>query len=277
MRGISRNPYHGSKYAPCLRPSVFALIDLLGYSALINEAERSGRQEELLNSLYAALLAGRNGLEGRGTGLPELKKYGSKDLYVLKAFTDNIVIAWPIRSDAEVELGDAITKLIYFQFSMSLKGFFVRGAIAIGNAYVDDIAVFGDALNDAYLGESKFARDPRIILTESSAAATKRHLDYYAKARHSPQARYLLQDSDGKWFLNYLEAVMIAVNEAGPFYAEFMQHKSAVEVKLQRYANDPVIFAKYAWIANYHNFYCDLHGHFFSEEHRIDTNLFTPK
>jgi len=276
-RGISRNPYHGSKYAPRLRPSVFALIDILGYSALISEAESSGEQEELLNSLYAALLAGRNGLEGKGPGLPELKKLGRKDLYVLKAFTDNIVIAWPIRSDAEVELGQAITKLTNFQFSMSLRGFFIRGAIAIGSAYVDDIAVFGDALTDAYLGESKLARDPRIILTKSSVAATKRHLDYYGNPRHSPQASYLLKDSDGQWFLNYLEAVMIAVDEAGPFYEEFVQHKSAVEAKLQRYANDPVIFAKYAWVASYHNFFCDLHARHFSEEHRIDTHLFAPK
>jgi hypothetical protein len=243
--GISRNPYHGSKNAPRLRHSVLAFIDILGYSALIEEAEREGKQEELLQRLYAALLAGRSGFEGKSRALPKIN-IGPKDSYSLKAFTDNIVIAWPIRDDAESELGRAISMLMFFQFSMSLRGFFIRGAIAVGNAYVDDIAVFGDALIAAHSGESRLARDPRIILTESSVAATKRHLKYYAKPQYSPQAQDLLKDSDGQWFVNYLESVMFAVDEVGPFYKEFEQHKDAVEAKLKKYAGDPVIFAKYA-------------------------------
>lgn len=277
MRGVSRNPYHGSKHEPRLRLSVFALIDILGYSELIRQAEANNEQEQLFNHLYSALLHGRNGIEGKSSGLPQIKRISNKDPYVLKAFTDNIVISWPIRGDAEVELGHAITTLINFQFGMSVRGFFVRGAIAIGNAYVDDIAVFGDALTAAYLGESKLARDPRIILTESAVAATKRHLKYYGNPRYSPQASDLLQDSDGQWFLNYLEAVMIAANEAGPFYEEFLEHKSAVEAKLRKHSSAPVIFAKYAWVANYHNFYCDLNDKYFSEKHKIATELFTPR
>jgi hypothetical protein len=200
-----------------------------------------------------------------------------KDFFVLKAYTDNIVIAWPIRDDAEVELGQAITKLMEFQFSMSLKGFFVRGAISLGNAYVDDIAVFGDALTAAYHGETKLARDPRIVLTEKSVAATKRHLDYYGDARFAPQTSDLLCDSDGQWFVNYLEAVMIAVDEVGPFYNEFLEHKTVVEEKLAKYASDPTIFSKYAWVANYHNYFCDLHRKHFSNEHRIDPKLLRAK
>jgi hypothetical protein len=160
---------------------------------------------------------------------------------------------------------------------MSLGGFFVRGAIAIGNAYVDDIAVFGDALTEAYAGESKLARDPRVILTKNSVAATKHHLKYYGNPNHSPQASDLLKDSDGQWFVNYLEAVMIAVDEVGPFYKEFAEHKQAVEEKLTKYGGNPVIFAKYSWVANYHNFFCDLHRKYFSEEHKINTDLFMPK
>jgi hypothetical protein len=277
MRGISRNPYHGPKNAQRLRPSVLALIDILGYSELIEEAERQNRQEEVFNELYQALLHGRNGLEGKGSGLPRIRKLANKDFYVLKAFTDNIVIAWPIRDDAEVELGQAITRLAYFQFDMSLRGFFVRGAIAVGKAYVDDIAVFGDALTEAYAGESKPARDPRVILTKNSVAATKHHLRYYGNPNHSPQASDLLKDPDGQWFVNYLEAVMIAVDEVGPFYKEFAKHKQAVEEKLNKYAGSPVIFAKYAWVANYHNFFCDLYGQYFSDEHKINAKLLRPK
>lgn len=213
-------------------------------------------------------------MEDKAEGLRDIKALLSKDFYVLKAFTDNIVIGWPIRDDAEIEIGQAISKLMNFQFSMSLRGFFIRGAISIGNAFIDDIAVFGDALTEAYTGESKLARDPRIVLTERSVVATKHHLSYYGDPRHAPQARDLLCDVDGQWFVNYLESVMIAVDEVGPFYEEFLKHKDAVESKLETYAGDPVIFQKYAWVANYHNFFCDIHSRYFSAEHRIDQRLF---
>lgn len=271
---MSRNPYHGADSSRVLRSSVFAFIDFLGYTDLIKRAEREGRQQELFGEIYDAISDGRNFLEDKHEGVLQIKEMLPKDFYVLKAFTDNIVIGWPIRSDAEVELGQAVSKLMNFQFSMSIRGFFVRGAISIGNAFIDDIAVFGDALTAAYAGEAKLARDPRIVLTEKSVAATKHHLTYYGDPKHAPQASDLLCDADGQWFVNYLESVMIAVDEVGPFYEEFAKHKDAVEVKLKMYASDPVVFQKYAWVANYHNFFCDLHSRYFSEEHRIDQKLF---
>lgn len=116
-------------------------------------------------------------------------------------------------------------------------------------------------------------------LTETTQKFVKKHLEYYGSSRFAPQASALLQDSDGQWFLNYLDWVLMAEDEVGPFYDEFMRHKSAVESKLSRYKNNPQIFSKYAWVAGYHNFFCDLHSRHFSLEHKIETELFraTPK
>lgn len=157
---------------------------------------------------------------------------------------------------------------------MSLRGFFVRGAISIGNAFVDDIAVFGDALSSAYHGETALARDPRVILTDEAVAATRKHLEYYSEPKHSPQATYLLKDADGQWFLNYLESIMIAEYEAGPFYEPLEKHKEQVEKKLAEHASNPPVFAKYAWVANYHNAFCKLYPQYFKPEHLIDAELF---
>jgi len=68
------------------------------------------------------------------------------DWFALKAFTDNIAIGWPVRDDAEAEFGDAFFKLGGFQFEMVLGGYFIRGAVSVGDAYVDEVAVFGGAL-----------------------------------------------------------------------------------------------------------------------------------
>lgn len=276
---MSRNPYENVDVTAQLRRSVFVLMDILGYTAMIQEAEHNGTQQDLLQKLHSSLSAGRNQLEEKHKAFEGLKKLTAKDRYALKAFTDNIVIAWPIIDDAEIELGSAFTKVAEFQFTMALDGFFIRGAVALGDAYVDDIAVFGDALTQAHIGESQFARDPRIILTDSAAQAVKQHLEYYHSPKFAPQVREVLCDSDGQWFVNYLDSVLIAEDEHGPFYDEFLKHKVSVEEKLSQYKDNPSIFSKYAWVAGYHNFFCDLHSRFFSNEHKINTELFqaTPK
>src|SRR5437879_6285601 len=114
----------------------------------------------------------------------------------------NIVMGWPIRSDGEAELGSAFSALSWFQFEMVNAGYFIRGAISVGNVYLDDIAVVGGGLIEVYEGESSLARDPRIILTKSAMEAVKEHLNYYGAASgggsHAPQNRELLKDADGQ-------------------------------------------------------------------------------
>jgi hypothetical protein len=171
-------------------------MDILGYTTMIQEAEHNGTQQALLQKLYSSLSAGRKQLEERHKAFESLKKLTAKDRYTLKGFTDNIVLAWPIIDDAEIELGSAFAKVAEFQFTMALDGFFIRGAIALGDAYVDDIAVFGDALTQAHIAESKFARDQRIVLTKSAVQAVEQHLKYYHSSEFAPQVREILCDSD---------------------------------------------------------------------------------
>lgn len=270
---MSRNPYIDEAQEPTLRQSVFVFMDILGYSDLMQQATKSGTQEKTLRSLHSALASSRRGLEDKDIE-PKLRELLKKDDFALKAFTDNIVIGWPVFYDAEHEFGTAFWKLAMFQFNMAIRGYFVRGAISVAPAYIDEIAVFGDALTEAYIGESKLARDPRIILTDSAVAAAKQHLNYYHPPSIAPHVRDILKDADGQWFINYLETVLIAEDEHGPFYSEFLQHKSAVEEKLALHKSNPTVWSKYAWIASYHNYFCDLHPKHFGEEHRIDVELF---
>jgi hypothetical protein len=270
---VERYPYIEQGREPTLRRSVLAFMDILGYSDLIRAPERVCKQEVTLRAIHAALRRGRGWLEDRGLS-PILRDMSAKDFYALKAFTDNVVIGWPVRDDAESEFGSAFVKLGNFQFQMILAGFFVRGALAVGDAYVDETVVFGSALIEAYDGESTLARDPRIILTTSAVAAARQHLRYYGRPDLAPHVRDVLRDSDGQWFINYLECVLWAEQEQGPFYEEFLLHKAVVESKLRDHSGNPGIWAKYAWVAGYHNFFCDLHPHYFGDEHRIDLNLF---
>ncbi|WP_150113244.1 hypothetical protein [Methylobacter tundripaludum] len=270
---MSRNPYHIEGQEPTLRQSVFVFMDILGYSELIRQSEASGNQQQVLRTLHQALAAGRAWLEDKDQP-SEMRTFIKKDRYALKAFTDNIVISWPVHDDAETEFGSAFFKLASFQFNMVTDGFFIRGALSVGDAYVDEVAVFGRALSEAHIGETTLARDPRIILTSSAVEVAKTHLNYYGNPRHAPHVREVLRDSDGQWFLNYLDCVLIAEDEHGPFYDEFLKHKMVVEDKLKEHIGNPPVWSKYAWVAGYHNYFCDLHSRHFTAEHKINVDLF---
>ena len=146
----------------------------------------------------------------------------------------------------------------------------MRGAISVGDVYIDDIVVFGNAFTEAYKGESELARDPRIVLTNSATERVKGHLKYYAENFQAPQNLQLYIDSDGQWFLNYLENLMEAVNEIGPPFAELEQHKQMIEQRLSEFRSSPEFWNKYFWAANYHNFFCSQYPEHFNESHMIN-------
>ena len=268
---MSRSPYRRNGGPPRLRRSVFAYVDILGYRDLIEASRPPGDQQGLLERLHGALSSGRKWLDDGDAPEPPGPAVGM-DRSALKAFTDNIAIGWPIagaRRDGEGELGAAFGDLAWFQLTMVNEGFFVRGAVSVGDVYVDDIAVFGEALMEAYRGESELARDPRIILTESACRHVRAHVGYYWPRHEAPQNRVLIRDTDGQWFLNYLDAIL----DPGihPFFDELERHKASVQSRLEEYRRKPGIFSKYAWAAGYHNFFCDLHGF---RDYRIDIEVF---
>jgi hypothetical protein len=51
-----------------------------------------------------------------------------------------------------------------YQLSMALDDYFIRGAISVGELFLDPNTAFGPALLEAHDLESNVARDPRVIL-----------------------------------------------------------------------------------------------------------------
>ena len=186
------NPYEREGEPPTLQQSVFAFVDILGYQQLV-QGQDELEQQALLVKLHKALSSSREWLHD-GDLAAAGRPWDKKDYVSLKAFTDNIAIGWPIegRQDGEVELGFAFSDVAAFQLTMVNAGFFIRGAISVGPVYVDEIAVFGDALLEAYKGESTLARDPRIVLTASARQSVRKHLQYYPDKHWAPQDRYVI-------------------------------------------------------------------------------------
>ena len=57
--------------------------------------------------------------------------------------------------DGESELGAAFSEIGLFQLGFAEKDLFVRGGIAIGDAYGDESLVFGVGILDAYAAEQR--------------------------------------------------------------------------------------------------------------------------
>jgi hypothetical protein len=245
-------------------------MDVLGYKQMIQGARTPSQGNKLLARLHGVLRVGRRWLEEKD----QLEPLPAKETFALKAFTDNIVVDWPVYSDGESEFAQAFFKLAYFQLEMVKAGFFVRGAVSVADAFVDEIAVFGSALNEAYMAESQLARDPRIVLTSSAVDTVRKHLDYYGTRDDCPYTRELLRDCDGQWYLNYLDCVLIPTDDGGdPWYAALLCHKRIVEEQLNQFKDQPSIWSKYMWVARYHDYFCERYSKYFPKKYRINQDL----
>jgi hypothetical protein len=284
---ISRNPYYTADEEPILIKSVFAFIDILGYKDIVLKAREDNAEPIMFRRLYNALKNGRYRLEksctnGNDKKLDDIincliESLTEKDNYFLKAFTDNIVIGFPENNNNHMCFQEIISKLARFQFEMIEKDFFIRGAVSYDDAYIDDIVVFGRALTEAYEGESNQAINPRIILTESAVNAIDPYIDRHPNLTSSDKIpsswikENLLEDSDGKWFINYLNAAFLDFFDYNrePNLEIILKHKELVENNLEKHKENNCVWSKYVWVAHYHNFFCNLHSEYLFEKHKI--------
>lgn len=246
-----KNPYSGPRGKAQLRLSVVAFLDILGFQESIRTAYRVGENHQLLKELRKALSEARQHLEA-DDGFSAT----ADAAWSVKVFTDNVVIGIPILDDGEFDLGLAFSLIGLYQYKLVRHGFFIRGGIAVGELYMDEDIVFGEALLDAYDAESRLARDPRVVLAPSALNHVRQDMCYYATIRDTPHDSELLVDADDQIFIDYL---MVPLEGAAPdrsYLKDVLRHKRTLEANLERFRSQPGYWNKYAWAANYHNAVC---------------------
>ncbi len=257
------NPYLQRDGTAVLQNSWFCFLDILGFQEFLHANDRAR-----ISRLHNLLRQGRTTLEGP----EEHVRFHGRKFHALTSFTDNIALGFPIHDDGELESAMVFGRLGEFQLNMVLNGFFVRGGVAVGEAYIDELAVYGPALLDAYKGESELARDPRIVLTDSAKALVNKHLGYYGRSAHAPQTSHLKRDRDGQWFIDYLESTIYDASDETPAvdYETVRSHKDVVAAHLNRHKDSPRIWSKYEWVALYHNDFCGRYEKLFDESFLIE-------
>ena len=167
---------------------IVAYIDLLGVTNRI----RSKDNQLAMNKLY--------NLYTFSTNLTREIQAEENQEIQFKIFSDNILIAKKLSSNA-IQRNRDIHSLLscagrFQELSASDSvGWLLRGGISIGQLFIDDVMVWGDALLKSYYLEDKVAIYPRIVIDKSV-------LDEISQ--NKLLCEYLRKDFDGLHFLNFL-------------------------------------------------------------------------
>lgn len=179
----------------------------------------------------------------------------NKDLYKCpirtKIFSDNIVFSCEIIDDEATHTLQCLYKIIhmakYIQLFALQMGFLIRGAITIGDFYIDDMLVWGNALVDTYNLESNVAIFPRIIFSEKILNIWQQYAGLDFSSRMNNLAIY--PDEDGIHYINYLKSYSRGYD--GILQTINNSHKDIS--KKYFFEKDIKVRQKYAWHLSYLN------------------------
>jgi len=149
------------------------------------------------------------------------------------------------------------------QLAMALLdlGVLVRGGVALGPLYHDGSVVFGPAIIEAYHLESRCAKFPRILVSESVFAASQEGL--VAFPDQGPQAAYrpcefLRRDSDRLYHLDCLTTALLSPPavigaDDGELARRLRKIAALIREEFQGNPRALDIRAKWGWFLDYFN------------------------
>ena len=241
--------------SPSLRPTIVCYADLLGFRAETQRAFQSGTEADFLQKIKRSLDKAYEIVRKAKTLSGAISS-----LFDMKVFTDNIVVAYPLRNpyhdDGEIELGTFLMLFARVQASLASDGYFLRGAIAYGSHYQDDDIAYGEALLEA-AGFDQSGKPPRLVIAPSVEPLIARQLSSYGNGGWAPHHQELLEDPhDEHLFINYLGVALEDFPDC-PIHSELLQaHRDSVFNGLLDHEADPHVRLKYEWLAVYNNYVC---------------------
>lgn len=233
-----------------MQPSVVCYADVLGYKQLVREAIANDEGNTFLRRIDGALRLSHQTIRQYAHGAEAPR-------FDVKVFTDNIVVGYPALNGgfAERELIEVLEVFAWFQATMAVQGFLVRGGVAFDQHYMDENVVLGPGLLDC-VGMDTSGGAPRLAFAKSAMELVDQHTGFYHGPQDAPVSRYVLRDADGVYFLNYLSTAFFNFDVSGVDLECIRGHASSIKAGLNEYAGNSGIRSKYEWAARYHNFIC---------------------
>ena len=263
----AKSAYLDDAGRPMLRDSIVAFIDILGFSHVATACATTEDSQRVLDSIVAAIDDSRSFVrqsfaDGEGARVGR---------WATKFFSDNLAFGYAFDDTAEDHAATAwfiIRCAQRYQLRMAINGYFVRGALTSGPICLTDEVIFGSALIECYLLESKASIVPRVVLSEPLQQFITRSFLADGGRSDNGAGQAICRDVDGLWFVNYLQA---AQNAEGIQWEFIEQHKSSVLESLSHTTRHDVL-PKFGWACRYHNVFCHWHRDApgYSDSYRID-------
>ena len=220
-------------------------LDILGFKERIKDTrdDKEGNPCEpwRVNQISALMKAIDDYINAK---TPKNRRSG-KRLYDLQyhQFSDCVVISI---EDPSPESFKWIFSLIKSLHRGMMDGLYLlRGGICMGKLLHDQNKVFGPALVDAYILESKCAVYPRVILSQEVISKIK------ALGEMSAMISLIEQDSDGFWYVDYIHSCTADIPGRWEEIMKFLNY-AALFIHANRDAK-PEVRQKYTWAAIKYN------------------------
>ena len=239
MRKIEKN---GSRIS--MEKYVVAYIDILGSSEKMIKDDDCCFLNQM-NELYHQSMKLVKSLQNN---------FNIKNIDI-RIFSDNIIIARKIsanENDFEESAMEAIVAVDFLSSAMQSLAFahkiLLRGGISIGDFYIDETFVYGNALIRAYNYENKVAVYPRIVMD-------KYMLTQYVNYRYFEHdfEHLLTIDTDGELFLDFLKIGKVPSKNNDFWY---MHKKLLINILEDNFPIKEQIANKLNWTINYFNRTC---------------------
>lgn len=219
-------------------PHIVAFIDILGATnAILKQADGSLK---VIHTIYknAAMV------------FPMFHEPGLERPKV-KIFSDNIVVALPY--DASQQRADALFAVAVMsamlQVSFLVRGWLIRGGIASGDFFMDDVMVWGPALVRAYELESRVAYFPRVVIEPDLAKVCDlEHILQHTRDINSHGYAFG-KDADGMFRVEPLFDVGgfgVTANEIFKLFKGGL-----LEKRLAEHRGDTKVCQKWIWMAHH--------------------------
>lgn len=210
---------------------LIAFVDFLGFKQMIQESETS---EWRIGEIYSAI---HNIYEVLWDYLANSP--GDTTLR-LTHFSDSIVMS--CMSDDVEDVVLIIRHLRYIQQKLAEEhSMLIRGAITIGDLIHDKQILMGPAMVKAYNMESHVALYPRIIVSD----IVKQVWDKCTQVLHvsdTPDNQFMLMDSDGQWYIDYLNDLDSNFSNDGERMYDSIRHLIRDNIL------SPELQQKYQWL-----------------------------
>lgn len=224
---------------------IIAFLDILGFKNIVNTSSFDKildifksiiTNSEAAIALWHAVEDDDTSPAGEG-----YKRYNeSLEKTKIHIMSDSIVVAtpsWHPESLAVVvDICNSIQELLFNLDAPIL----LRGAIAVGDFYLNENLVFGKGLVDAYWAQEKYAIYPRIIISNDITVGRRVSVD---------NGNDLPKDEDGYYYINCIERYLGEERTWTEIESseQYVKLKDMIDRNLNAY-NDDRVRQKYLWL-----------------------------